>query len=116
LEKHVERPAAILGATSVMDLGSIPELVAKLIHSARWSVVKLDGFHTERWEAVQLGGLGDAIVIPVSPQLQARVDGIKIADEPIAISALLGTIKYRERRESVRLIRLRLRSVISEDF
>src|SRR5262249_26463431 len=41
-EKHVERPAAILGATSVMDLRSIPELVAKLIYSARRLVVKLD--------------------------------------------------------------------------
>lgn len=59
----------------------------------------------------QLAAVGDAVVVPVLPEAQAREDGISRVYRPVAVAAVLRLVVFGERAETVVRLSLRRRGL-----
>src|SRR6516164_5235663 len=60
--------------------------------------------------------LGDAIVIDVNPQQQARKYRISFINDAVAVAAIFGLIEFSERQEAVRILGFRLIREVAEEL
>jgi|SRR6516162_8903214 len=102
-QEHVPGPTVSTLRVGIVfvNLCSVTEAVAVLVHSIRQFIVQRDPINTEFRKPVKLVRFRDAVVVGVDPQTKLGVDRVAAVDDAVSVTAIFRLVEYRQRQKAM---------------
>src|SRR6516165_10702280 len=117
-QEHVPGPTVSTLRVGIVfvNLCSVTEAVAVLVHSIRQFIVQRDPINTEFRKPVKLVRFRDAVVVGVDPQTKLGVDRVAAVDDAVSVTAIFRLVEYRQRQKAIGFVGRGLGSDVSKQL